>query len=183
MPSCGTSNQNDMETRPPWDDYFMRIAFEVATRATCLRRHVGAVIVRDKRILSTGYNGSPPGQKHCTEVGCLLDEGRCIRTLHAEQNALMQAALHGVSTHGATLYCTCRPCHVCARMIVAAGIVRVVFAGEPPEGWASEVLTAAGVEIVPLSHLQAPSPMMTLQNVPQGTDVKLSFAEEPGDDS
>ncbi|MBC7809169.1 MAG: cytidine/deoxycytidylate deaminase family protein [Akkermansiaceae bacterium] len=166
-----------METRPPWDEYFMRIAFEVATRATCLRRHVGAVIVRDKRILSTGYNGSPPGQKHCNEVGCLLEDGRCIRTLHAEQNALMQAALHGVSTHGATLYCTCRPCHVCARMIVAAGIVRVVFAGESPEGWANEVLTAAGVEIVPLLHLEPPSPMMKVQNVPQGTDTLTSFDE------
>ena len=156
----------------------MRIAFEVATRATCLRRHVGAVIVRDKRILSTGYNGSPPGQQHCTEVGCLLEDGRCIRTLHAEQNALMQAALHGVSTHGATLYCTCRPCHVCARMIVAAGIVRVVFVGEPPEGWANEVLTAAGVAMVALRDLEPPSPMMRLENVPQGTDAETRF-EEP----
>lgn len=126
----------------------MQIARDVATRATCLRRHVGAVVVRDKRILSTGYNGSPPGQPHCSEVGCLLEDGKCIRTLHAEQNALIQAALHGVSTQGATMYCTCRPCHVCARMIVGAGIERLVFSGPMPEGWANEVLTKAGVELV-----------------------------------
>lgn len=151
----------------------MRIAFEVATRATCLRRHVGAVIVRDKRILSTGYNGSPPGQAHCTDAGCLIEDGRCIRTLHAEQNALMQAALHGVSTHGATLYGTCRPCHVCARMIVAAGIVRVVFAGDAPAGWAREVLVAAGVEIVALPDIEPPSVMMRVDSAPQGADAVI----------
>lgn len=133
----------------------MQIARDVATRATCMRRHVGAVIVKDKRILSTGYNGSPPGQKHCTEVGCLLEEGRCIRTLHAEQNAIIQAALHGVSTEGATLYATCRPCHVCARMIVGSGIRRVVFAGDSPEGWGLEVLEGADVELV-----QMPGPTL-----------------------
>lgn len=132
----------------------------MATRATCLRRHVGAVIVRDKRILSTGYNGSPPGQPHCTEVGCLIEDGRCIRTLHAEQNALIQAALHGVSTHSATLYGTCRPCHVCARMIVGAGIERVVFLGPEPEGWAQDVLKGADVRIVAL-----PYPPETTQHV------------------
>lgn len=140
----------------------MQIARDVATRATCLRRHVGAVIVRDRRILSTGYNGSPPGQPHCSEVGCLMEEGRCIRTLHAEQNALIQAALHGVSTQGATLYGTCRPCHVCARMIVGAGIRRVVFAGEEPTGWALDVLTAAGVELVPV--LGGPTATTALQD-------------------
>jgi dCMP deaminase len=138
------------DARPSWDDYFLQIARDVATRATCPRRHVGAVIVRDKRILSTGYNGSPPGQKHCTEVGCLMEDDRCIRTLHAEQNAIIQAALHGVSTEGATLYGTCRPCHVCARMIVGAGIQRVVFAGDMPGGWSLDVLTQAGVELIPV---------------------------------
>lgn len=138
--------------RPSWDEYFLSIAREVATRSTCARRHVGAVIVREKRILCTGYNGSPPGQPHCTDpgVGCLMEGGRCIRTLHAEQNAIAQAALHGVSTKGATLYSTCRPCHVCARMIVGAGMIRVVFFGDAPEGWAREVLEAANVEIVSL---------------------------------
>lgn len=136
-----------MDTRPSWDEYFLSIAREVATRSTCLRRHVGAVIVRDRRILCSGYNGSPPGQSHCTDVGCLLEDGRCIRTLHAEQNAIAQAALHGVSTRDATLYGTCRPCHVCARMIVGAGIVRVVFFGDGPEGWAREVLEGGGVTV------------------------------------
>ena len=167
-----------METRPPWDEYFMRIAFEVATRATCLRRHVGAVIVRDRRILSTGYNGSPPGQPHCSEVGCLLEDGRCIRTLHAEQNALMQAALHGVSTQGATLYATCRPGHVCARMVVAAGMVRVVFAGDAPEGWARDVLTAAGVAITALPGIVPPSPLMRVQSDMLGTTVVVGDVKQ-----
>lgn len=141
-----------MDRRPSWDDYFLSIAREVATRSTCARRHVGAVIVRDRRILCTGYNGSPPGQAHCVDVGCLLEDGRCIRTLHAEQNAIAQAALHGVSTAGATLYSTCRPCHVCARMVVGAGMVRVVFFGDSPTGWAADVLRDGGVEIVALAE-------------------------------
>jgi dCMP deaminase len=147
-----------MDARPSWDEYFMQIARDVATRATCLRRHVGAVIVRDRRILSTGYNGSPPGMPHCTEVGCLIEDDRCIRTLHAEQNALIQAALHGVSTEGGTLYGTCRPCQVCARMIVGAGIRRLVFAGPMPEGWALEVLETAGVELVQMPGSATASP-------------------------
>lgn len=134
----------------------MQIARVVATRATCPRRHVGAVVVRDRQILSTGYNGSPPGQPHCTEAGCLMEAGKCIRTLHAEQNALIQAALHGTSTEGATLYGTCRPCHVCARMVVGAGIKRLVFFGPAPEGWALEVLTAAGVVLVQMNDLLPP---------------------------
>lgn len=135
------------DIRPSWDAYFLSIAREVASRSTCLRRHVGALIVVDRRILCSGYNGSPPGQAHCTEAGCMLEDGRCIRTLHAEQNAITQAALHGVRTQGATLYCTCTPCHVCARMIVGAGIVRVVYFGTSPIGWAEKVLTNAGVEL------------------------------------
>lgn len=149
-----------MDDRPSWDDYFLQIARDVATRATCLRRHVGAVIVKDRRILSTGYNGSPPGQPHCTDVGCLIEDGRCIRTLHSEQNAIIQAALHGVSTEKATLYGTCRPCHVCARMIVGAGIGRVVFLGDMPVGWALEVLTRAGVELVPVAPRPDEDPLL-----------------------
>lgn len=140
------------DNRPSWDEYFMQIARDVSTRATCLRRHVGTVIVRDKRILSTGYNGSPPGQPHCYEVGCLLEDDKCIRTLHAEQNALIQAALHGVSTEGSTMYSTCRPCHVCARMIVGAGVQRLVFSGRMLEGWALDVMQTAGVELVQIEE-------------------------------
>ena len=146
----------------------MQIARDVATRATCARRKVGCVLVRNKRILATGYNGSPPGQPHCTEAGCLMEDGRCIRTLHAEQNALIQAALHGVSTEGATLYGTCRPCHVCARMVVGAGLRRVVYYGADPEGWAREVLTGARVEMV-----RMPDPVLDRELLPSAEDLML----------
>ena len=96
--------------RPSWNEYFMNVAHEVARRSTCERAQVGAVIVKDKRILTTGYNGSPRGLPHCTEVGCLMDNGHCVRTLHAEQNAIIVAALHGVITEGATIYITHQPC-------------------------------------------------------------------------
>ena len=107
-------------TRPSWDEYFMNIAHEVACRSTCTRAPVGAVIVKDKRILTTGYNGSPRGLAHCMEVGCLMDNEHCVRTLHAEQNAIIQAALHGVSTRGADIYVTHQPCFICAKMIINA---------------------------------------------------------------
>ncbi len=133
--------------RPSWDDYFMQIAFVVATRATCPRRSVGAVIVHDRRILATGYNGAPRGLAHCTEVGCHIVAGHCIRALHAEQNAILQAALNGVSTRGATIYVTCQPCNHCAKMIINAGIERVVFQGDYPDPFALELFAEAGVTI------------------------------------
>ncbi len=138
------------DTRPSWDEYFMRIAKEVATRATCPRRSVGAVIVLDRRILTTGYNGAPHGLAHCTEVGCKMVDGHCQRALHAEQNAILQAALNGVSTRGATVYVTCQPCNVCAKMIINAGIVRVVFEGDYPDPFAMELFEEAGMELVRL---------------------------------
>src|SRR5919204_5958156 len=100
--------------RPSWDEYFMQIARDVSTRATCNRRLVGAVVVLERRILSTGYNGAPHGLPHCTEVGCKIVDGHCIRTLHAEQNAIVHGALYGVSLKGSTLYVTCQPCNNCA---------------------------------------------------------------------
>lgn len=139
--------------RPEWDDYFMQLALLASTRATCLRRSVGAVLVRDRHVLSTGYNGSPPGMPHCTQAGCLMEEGHCVRTIHAEQNAILQSAQHGVVTRGATLYTTYRPCIICSRMVVGAGIVRVVYYGEDPQGWSHEVLSSAGVE---LKRMQSP---------------------------
>ncbi|MEJ5253279.1 MAG: hypothetical protein HPY54_00805 [Chthonomonadetes bacterium] len=138
------------DTRPSWDEYFMRIAKEVATRATCPRRSVGAVIVLDRRILTTGYNGAPHGLAHCTEVGCKIVDGHCQRALHAEQNAILQAALNGVSTRGATVYVTCQPCNACAKMIINAGIVRVVFEGDYPDPFAMELFEEAGLELVRL---------------------------------
>lgn len=140
------------DTRPSWDEYFMRIAKEVATRATCPRRSVGAVIVLDRRILTTGYNGAPHGLAHCTEVGCKIVDGHCQRALHAEQNAILQAALNGVSTRGATVYVTCQPCNACAKMIINAGIVRVVFEGDYPDPFAMELFEEAGMELVRLRN-------------------------------
>jgi len=135
------------ETRPSWDEYFVRITFEVAQRGTCDRAHVGAIIVKDKRILTTGYNGSPRGLAHCDEVGHLMIDGHCVRTLHAEQNAILQAALHGVSTAGSSLYVTHQPCLNCAKMIINAGIVRVVYAGSYPDENSQAFLAEAGVAL------------------------------------
>lgn len=141
--------------RPSWDSYFMAIADLVSTRSTCLRRAVGAVLVRDKRILATGYNGAPSGLRHCLELGCLREEKNVpsgerhelCRGLHAEQNAIIQAALHGVSTNGATIYCTNHPCTICAKMIVNAGINSVVIMESYADRLAEEILREARVEV------------------------------------
>ncbi|NLV90959.1 MAG: cytidine deaminase [Firmicutes bacterium] len=148
------------QNRPSWDQYFMEIATLVAKRSTCLRRQVGAVLVRDKHILATGYNGAPAGLAHCSEVGCLRDQRQIpsgvqhemCRGIHAEQNAIIQAALHGVSTQGGTIYCTHQPCILCAKMIINAGIRRVVFAGDYPDELSRQLLTEAEVELVQLSQ-------------------------------
>jgi dCMP deaminase len=113
--------------RTSWDEYFMNIAREVATRATCDRKHVGAVIVRDRCILATGYNGSVRGLEHCDEAGHMMEDGHCVRTIHAEANAIIQAARHGTSIEGAGIYITASPCWSCFRMIANAGIRRIVF--------------------------------------------------------
>jgi dCMP deaminase len=138
-------------SRPSWDEYFLQIAFTVAQRSTCDRAHVGCVLVRDRRILTTGYNGAPAGLPHCDEVGHLLVDGHCVRTLHAEQNALIQAALHGVGTEGATAYVTHQPCLTCAKMLINAGVRRVVYAGNYPDDYSRQFLVAAGVALVHLA--------------------------------
>jgi dCMP deaminase len=148
--------------RPDWDNYFLEIAHVVAKRSTCLRHLVGSVVVKDKRILATGYNGSPRGLPHCNDLGCLRNElgiesgtrHEICRALHAEQNAIIQAALYGISTKGATLYCTHQPCSLCAKAIINAGIVRVVFEGDYPDKFALEMLDQAEVEL--LRHTQEP---------------------------
>ena len=137
--------------RPSWDEYFLQIAFTVAQRSTCDRAHVGCVLVRDRRILTTGYNGAPAGLPHCDDVGHLLEDGHCVRTLHAEQNALIQAALHGVGTEGATAYVTHQPCLTCAKMLINAGVRRVVYAGNYPDDYSRQFLVAAGVALVHLA--------------------------------
>jgi dCMP deaminase len=114
-------------TRPSWDEYFMTIALQVASRATCDRKHVGAAIVRDRNILSTGYNGSLRGLEHCDEIGHLMENDHCVRTVHSEANAIVQAARNGVRIEGATIYVTSSPCWNCFRLIANAGIVRICF--------------------------------------------------------
>ncbi len=136
-----------MQERPDWPFYFMDIAGRVATRSTCPRRSVGAVIVLNKRILATGYNGAPAGMDHCTDVGCMMVDGHCVRTLHAEQNAIIQAAQFGVGTRGAEIYVTSSPCLNCAKAIINAGIIRVWYWQGYPDEIASGFLEAAEVEL------------------------------------
>ena len=116
-----------MSARPGWDEYFMEIAHTVATRATCPRASVGAVLVREHRILTTGYNGAPRGVAHCTEAGCIVVNDHCQRATHAEANAIVQGALHGVGLQGATAYCTHQPCVNCSKLLISAGVVKIVY--------------------------------------------------------
>lgn len=125
----------------------MELAKTVSTRATCRRRSVGAVIVRNRRILSTGYNGAPRGVPHCEEYGCDITQ-RCQLAAHAEQNAIAQAAANGVSCEGGTLYVTCQPCNACAKLIINSGIQRVVFEGDYPDPLAIELFELANVELI-----------------------------------
>lgn len=142
--------------RPDWDSYFMKIASAVSERSTCDRAAVGCVLVREKRILTTGFNGSPSGQPHCDEVGHLMVDGHCVRTIHAEMNAIIQAALHGVSTRGATCYVTHFPCINCTKALINAGIVRLVYSvAYRQDENALEFLRVAGVEIVQKENFSA----------------------------
>ena len=144
------------DARPSWENYFMDIATLVAKRSTCLRRAVGAIIVKDKRILSTGYNGAPTGVRHCVEVGCLreklgIESGKMhelCRGIHAEQNAIIQAARFGISLEGSTLFCKMTPCRTCAMMIINAGIRRVVCAKRyHADSDTIEMFKQAGIEL------------------------------------
>ena len=143
------------ESRPSWGTYFMNITNLVAERSTCTRRAVGAVLVKEKRILSTGYNGAPTGLKHCLEVGCLREKLGVVsgqmhelcRGIHAEQNAIIQAAYHGVSVNGAVIYCTNQPCSICARMIINAGIQKIYYQSGYADSLAKELLGEAGIEL------------------------------------
>jgi len=142
--------------RPSWETYFMDITALVAKRTTCLRRAVGAVIVKDKRILATGYNGAPSGIRHCAETGCLREQLKVesgmrhelCRGIHAEQNAIIQAAYHGVSVKGASLFCTNQPCSICAKMIINAGIVTIYYRSGYADELARVMLAEAGVPMI-----------------------------------
>jgi len=146
--------------RPSWDAYFMEITHLVATRSTCIRRQVGAVFVREKRILATGYNGAPKGLPHCLEVGCLREQKKVprgerhelCRGIHAEQNAIIQASTSGTNIEGATLYSTHYPCSLCMKMIINASVKRIVFSEGYPDDLAKKLAEEAGLVIV---HLQS----------------------------
>ena len=151
---------SEQKKRPNWDKYFMRMAELVASRSTCLRRSVGAILVREKRILATGYNGAPQSIAHCSEVGCLREKmgipsgshHELCRGIHAEQNAIIQAALFGVSTKGATLYCTTKPCVICLKMIINAGIEKLVVSELYDDDLADEILKEAGIPMILISQ-------------------------------
>lgn len=132
----------------------MEVARTVATRATCPRASVGAVLVREHRILTTGYNGSPRGVAHCTEVGCTLVNEHCMRATHAEANAVVQAALHGVTLSDSTAYCTHQPCVNCTKLLISAGVRRIVYDTAYPDAVAQELLAEAGVGLVQFSALE-----------------------------
>lgn len=157
-PALSREGQSKVEKRPGWDEYFQDIAELISRRSTCLRRSVGAVLVKDKRILATGYNGAPTGLRHCLELGCLREKynvpsgerHELCRGLHAEQNAIIQAALHGVSVKGATLYCTNHPCVICAKMIINAGAAKVIFREGYCDKLSEDMLSEAGVEVCKL---------------------------------
>lgn len=139
--------------RPSWDEYFMSIAEQVSGRSTCLRRHTGAVLVKDKRILSTGYNGVPSGLAHCEVVGCIREQmgipsgtrHELCRGIHAEQNAVVQAARYGIQIDGATAYCTHQPCILCAKILINAGVVDIVFRDPYPDELSEKLLAEAGI--------------------------------------
>jgi dCMP deaminase len=147
---------SDNGMRPSWETYFMDIAHLVAKRSTCRRRAVGALLVKDKRILTTGYNGAPSGLKHCLDIGCLREElniasgerHELCRGIHAEQNAIIQAALHGVSIKDATLFCTNQPCLICAKMLINAGITKVYYHSGYADPMSIEMFKEANVELI-----------------------------------
>jgi dCMP deaminase len=132
----------------------MEVARTVASRATCPRASVGAVLVRGHRILTTGYNGAPRGVAHCSEIGCEMVGGHCVRSTHAEANAVVQGALHGVSLDGATAYCTHQPCVNCAKLLISAGIERIVYAEPYLDPFSQQLLAEAGVALVPFASLE-----------------------------
>ena len=144
-----------MDNRPSWDSYFMKIAEDVATRSTCIRRQVGAVIVKDKRILTTGYNGVPSGISHCNEQNCLRtklnipsgERAELCRGLHAEQNAIIQAAYYGISVKDAKIYVTHKPCSICTKMLINSGIKDFIYRNTYPDTLADEMVLEASITI------------------------------------
>lgn len=149
-------------SRPSWDEYFMKIVDLVKTRSTCLRRQVGALIVKDKRILASGYNGAPAGVSHCEDVGCLRQQlnipsgerHELCRAIHAEQNAIVQAAYAGTSVKDSTIYVSLQPCSLCAKLIINAGITKLVYRGSYPDELSLSMLNEAGIELVNFDEVE-----------------------------
>jgi len=137
--------------RPSWDEYFLKVAMLVSERATCPRMHCGCVLVRDRQILSTGYNGSIPGDKHCEDDGCIIVDNHCIRTIHAEMNAILQCSSHGISTHGSTAYITNMPCTNCSKALITSGIKEIVIFSDYHDTLAEEFFKKANINIKRLS--------------------------------
>ena len=153
------SPRDPSSSRPTWNEYFMGITDLVASRATCTRRKVGAVLVKEKRLLCSGYNGAPAKVPHCRETGCLREQlnvpsgekHELCRGVHAEQNAIIQAAFHGISVNGSVLYCTNQPCSICAKMIINAGIKKVYYRDGYDDPLSLEMFDQANVDIVQLN--------------------------------
>jgi len=142
-------DEQQQSTRVTWNEFFASQSRVMALRSTCTRLRVGSLIVRDKRMIASGYNGSIRGDKHCTEVGCKVVDGHCIRTIHAEQNALLQCARFGVATEGADIYVTHLPCLQCTQSIIQAGIARVFYEERyRPDAYALQLLEFAGVDVI-----------------------------------
>jgi len=152
--------QNASSKRPSWNQYFSDITDLVAKRSTCTRRSVGALLVKNRRILATGYNGAPSGMRHCAEVGCLREAEQIpsgerhelCRGLHAEQNVIIQAAYHGIAIAGSILYCTNFPCVICSKMLINAGIKKIYYIEGYEDSLSREMLTAAGIEVEQLTR-------------------------------
>jgi dCMP deaminase len=153
------------EKRPNWEQYFLMLSILAARRSTCLRRHVGAVIVKEKNVLSTGYNGAARGAPHCSVTGCIREKmnvpsgekHELCTGLHAEQNAILQAAYHGVSIRGSDIYATTRPCVICTKMIINAGIKRIFFLNDYNDPLAAEILNTVDVELYKLNEQGKPT--------------------------
>lgn len=163
------------DLRPDLDQYFMGIAFAVAARGTCDRKHVGAILVKDKAILSTGYNGAPRGMKHCDEIGHMMEDGHCVRTTHAEANAIVQAAKHGTEVIGSIIYTTASPCWQCFKLIVNAGVGTIIYAEVYRDERIGDFAKEAGIGLrhVPLNEW-ADMPL------PEDKDIEAAFPTRSG---
>ena len=155
MSETAAGSSGPPRSRPSWHEYFLQLARQAATRSTCLRRQVGAVLVRDKRLLATGYNGAPRNTAHCLDVGCLREQlgvpsgerHELCRAIHAEQNAIIQAAVHGVGVDRAILYCTTQPCILCAKMLINCGVTEIHYLEGYPDELSAAMLEEAGVTL------------------------------------